>query len=88
LLEDALHGGSQSLTLGVTDLNLLQLVELDDGRSQVHNVLAPLREGVESDEQGIGGDFPLVLDLCLVVEVLFLESGTDIEGNSELVVSS
>jgi hypothetical protein len=65
----------------------LELGELDDSAGKVHDVLASLREGVKSDEESICGDFPLSLCLLLVLKVGILELGTDIKGNSELVVS-
>jgi hypothetical protein len=65
----------------------LELGELHDCAGKVHDVLASLREGVESDKEGICGDFPLSLCLLLVLKVGILELGTDIKGNSELVVS-
>jgi hypothetical protein len=65
----------------------LELGELDDSAGKVHDVLASLREGVKSDKESICGDFPLSLCLLLVLKVGVLELGTDIEGDSELVVS-
>jgi len=76
------HGG----TLGVTDLDLAQFFELLDGTSQVHDVHAALGECVETHEESIGGDLPLVLGLGLVVEVGVLELGADVEGKSEFAV--
>jgi hypothetical protein len=74
------------LTLGVSDLNLLELVELHDGAGQVHDVLASLAEGVEADEESVGGDLPLVLALGLVVEVGFLEASADLDAGGEALV--
>lgn len=53
----------------------------------MHDVLASLREGVQSHEESIGGDLPLVLGLCLVLKVGILELGADIKGQSELIMS-
>jgi hypothetical protein len=75
------------LSFGVTNLNLLQLVELLDGAGQVHDVLASLREGIESNKESVGGDLPLVLALGLVVEVSLLEASTDLDAESEAVMS-
>lgn len=72
--------GSQLLSLGVTDFNLLELVELDDGAGQMHDILASFREGIKSHEQSIGCDFPLILSLCFVFEVGILELWADIKG--------
>jgi len=61
LLEDPGNGLGHSLSLCVSDLNLLELVELHDSACQVHDVLAPLGEGIKSDKERVSGDFPLVL---------------------------
>lgn len=45
---------SHGLSLGVTDLNLLELTELVDSTSKVHNVLAALSKSIEADEKSIG----------------------------------
>ena len=42
LFEDLLDCLREGLTLGVTNFNLLEGRELDDGRSKVHDVLASL----------------------------------------------
>ena len=52
----------------------------------MHDVLASLREAIESHEEGVGGDLPLVLGLLLVLVVGILELGADVEGKGELVV--
>jgi hypothetical protein len=44
LFVDLNDGSRKGLTLGVTNLNLLELLELHDGVGQVHNVLASLLE--------------------------------------------
>jgi hypothetical protein len=44
LFVDLDDGSRKGLTLGVTNLNLLELLELHDGVGQVHNVLASLLE--------------------------------------------
>jgi hypothetical protein len=53
----------------------------------VHDVLASLGEGVEADEESVGGDLPLVLALGLVVEVSLLEASTDLDAESQAVMS-
>mmetsp|Transcript_20734 Transcript_20734/g.31851 ORF Transcript_20734/g.31851 Transcript_20734/m.31851 type:complete len:572 (-) Transcript_20734:732-2447(-) len=82
-LED---GSREGLTLGVTDVDLLQLRELHNRAGQVHDVLAALREGVQAHEQSVGGDLPLVLGLGLVLEVGVLELGAHVESQHQLVV--
>jgi hypothetical protein len=77
------------LALSVTDFNLLKLVELDDGRGEVHDILASLLEGVKAHKEGICSDFPLVgtLGLAFVLKVCLLELSAGIEGSGKLVVS-
>lgn len=87
LTEDSHDGGGHSLTLGVTDFNLLELAKLIDGTSEVHDVLASLGEGIKADKERVGGDLPLVLGLGLVVEVGFLKLGANVESKGELLVS-
>jgi hypothetical protein len=87
LVEDIHNGAGHGLTLGVTNFNLSELVKLLDGTGKVHDVLASLREGVEADEQSVGGDFPLVLALSLVIEVGFLEFSANIDALFEASVS-
>jgi len=55
----------------------------------VHDVLASLLEGVETYEQGIGSDLPLVcpLSLAFVLEIGVLEFGTGLKGQCQLIVS-
>jgi hypothetical protein len=76
------HGG----TLGVTNFDLAELLELLDGASQVHDVHAAFREGVKTNEESVGGDLPLVLRLGLVVEVGVLELGADLKSKGKLAV--
>lgn len=52
----------------------------------MHDVLAPLGEGVQSHEESIGGDFPLVLSLGFVFKVSVFELGADVQGEDELVM--
>jgi hypothetical protein len=85
-LLNGLNVGGHLLSFGVTDLDLLQLVELLDGTSQVHDVLASLGEGVETDKESVGGDFPLVLALGLVVEVSLLEASANLDAELEAAV--
>ena len=84
---NGLDAGGHLLSFGVTNLDLLQFVELLDGTSQVHDILASLGEGVEADKESVGGDFPLVLALSLVVEVSFLETSTHLDAELEASVS-
>lgn len=53
----------------------------------MHNVLAPLGEGVQSHEESVGGDFPLVLSLGFVFKVSIFEFGAHVQGEDELVMS-
>lgn len=52
----------------------------------MHDVLASLKEAIKSHEQSVGGDFPLVLGLSLVVKVGIFELVADINGKVEFVV--
>ena len=83
LLEDLLNCGSEGLTLGVTDVNFLEGRELDDSGGKVHDVLASLGEGVEADEESVGGDLPLVLGLSFVLKVGILELVADVNASLE-----
>jgi hypothetical protein len=42
LLKDSVDTGSKSFTFGVTDFNLVDAFELDDGLDEMDNVLASL----------------------------------------------
>jgi hypothetical protein len=46
----------------------------------VHDILAPLLEGVQSDEKSVLGNFPLASDLSLVLMVGLLELGTSVKS--------
>ena len=67
----------------------MELVELDNGACEVHNILASLLERVESHEESVCRDLPLVgaLGLALVLEVGVLELGAGLKSESQLVVS-
>jgi hypothetical protein len=78
---------SHGLSFGVTDFDLLEFVELHDGSSQVHDVLASLTEGIESYKESIGGDLPLVLALGLVIKVSLLEASAYLNTSSKASVS-
>lgn len=80
LIQDVHNRTGHGLALSVTDFNLSKLVELLDSAGKVHNVLTSLREGVKADKKGVSGNFPLVLALCLVIEVGLLEFGANIDA--------
>ncbi len=48
-------------TLGASNLDALQLVELDAGRHHVHHVVAALHEGVQAREQRAVLELPRVV---------------------------
>ncbi len=75
------------LSFGVTNLNSLELVELDDGLSQLHNVLASLDEGVEADEESTGSDLPGIGGLSLGVVIGLLKLGAELHAQRQFVVS-
>jgi hypothetical protein len=77
---------SKSSTFGVSDFDLIELFELQNGVCKMHDVLASLKEAIESDEQSIGGDFPLILGLSLVVKVGIFEFVANINGKSKVFV--
>jgi len=52
----------------------------------VHDILAPLGERVQSHEESVGGDFPLVLSLGFVFKVSVFELGAYVQGEDELVM--
>jgi len=70
---DLHDSSSHGLALGVTDFDLLQLVELLNCASQVHDVLAAFTESIKADKQSVGRDFPLVLRLSFVLKVGIFE---------------
>ena len=86
-LEDGLDVSGHDLALGVADLDLLKLIELGDCSGQVHDVLATFSKGVQTHEERVGRDLPLVLGLALVIEVGVFESGADFETHRQLRVS-
>ena len=86
LVVDLHHSGGKDSTLSVTDLNLLEALELEEGARQVEHVLAALLEAVEADEQSVLSDFPLATDLGLVLMVALLELGTSVKSNEEFRV--
>jgi hypothetical protein len=75
LIKDLHNRCSELLALGITDFDLLELVELNDGAGKVHNILAALLERVEAHEEGICCNLPLVstLGLTLVFKVGILK---------------
>jgi len=52
----------------------------------VLDVLAALRERVESHKQSVGSDLPLILGLSLVLKVSILEFGADVESKNKLLM--
>jgi hypothetical protein len=78
---------SKSSTFGVSDLDLVKLLELQNGVCKMHDVLASLKEAIKSDEQSVGGDLPLVLGLSLVVKVGIFEFVANFDSKSEVSVS-
>jgi hypothetical protein len=52
--ENLHNRGSHIFTFGVTNFNLLQLVELLNGASQVHDVVTAFAEGIKSNKQSVG----------------------------------
>jgi len=77
---------SKSSSFGVSNFDLIELFELQNGVCKMHDVLASLKEAIESDEQSIGGDFPLILRLSLVVKVGIFEFVANINGKSKVFV--
>jgi hypothetical protein len=86
LIIDLVHTGGKGLTFCVTNENIRELVELQDGAGQVHDVLASLQERIESHKQSVSRDFPLVLGLSLVVKVGVFELEADIKSKREFAV--
>jgi len=77
---------SKSSTFGVSDLNVSELLELLDGVCKMHDVLASFKEAIESNEQSIGCDFPLVFGLGLIVKVSIFEFIANINDKGEFLV--
>lgn len=76
--EDLLQSFSQGFTLGTSEFNLSQLVELHDGVSQMQNVVASFKEGIQSHKQSIGGQLPSVLSFGFILEISIFELSTHI----------
>ena len=74
LVEYLNNSSTQGLTFGVTDINFSKSCELNNGRSEVHYVLASFREGIKSYEEGTCCDFPLALRLDFVFKINIFES--------------
>jgi hypothetical protein len=53
----------------------------------MHDVLASLKEAIESNKQSVCGDFPLVLGLGLVVKVGIFEFVANINSERKFLVS-
>lgn len=78
---------SQSVTFGVTNFNFLDLTKLNDGASEVLDVLTSLKEGVKSNKESISSNLPLILALSFVLEVGILEFVTDVNAQRKFAVS-
>jgi hypothetical protein len=52
----------------------------------MHDVLASLKEAIESDKQSVCCDFPLVLRLSLVVKVSIFEFVADINSKTKVII--
>jgi hypothetical protein len=83
LHKNLLKSFSKGFSLGASELDLGQLVELHNGVGQMEDVVATFEERVESYEQGVGGEFPGVLGLGLVLEIGIFELGADVDGGGE-----
>lgn len=81
--EDLLQSFSQGFTLGTSEFNLSQLVELHDGVGQMQNVVTSFKEGIQSHKQGIGGQLPGVLSFGLILEIGIFELSAHINGGGQ-----
>ena len=86
LIEHGHDVGCHSFAARVANLNFLKLVELRNSASQVQDVLTSLREGVETNEERVGADLPLIFRALFVLKVCILELGAHIQSLSELCV--
>ena len=86
LIEDFKDSCGKLFTLGVTNFNFLEFVELNDCAGKMHNILTSLGEGIKPDKESIGCNFPGVLSFCLILEVGILELRADIKSKGKLVV--
>jgi len=59
---------------------------LNNGAGKMHNVLAPLRERVQSYEKSVSSNFPLILRDLLILEIAHLELSAYIESLSKLII--
>jgi hypothetical protein len=80
LLENLHDWSGKLFSLSVTDFNLLKLVELNNGASEVHDILASFLERIKSHKKSIGCDFPLVASFCLsfILKVGILKLGASL----------
>jgi len=53
----------------------------------MHDILASFKEAIESNEQSVGCDFPLVFGLGLIVKVSILEFVANINDKGEFLMS-
>mmetsp|Transcript_9277 Transcript_9277/g.10102 ORF Transcript_9277/g.10102 Transcript_9277/m.10102 type:complete len:229 (+) Transcript_9277:1035-1721(+) len=51
------------------------------------NILTTFREGIQTDEQGIGGDGPGIVGLGFIVKVGLFELGANVEGQTQFIAS-
>ena len=84
-LKDLLDGLRECLSLGSSDLDVIELVELDDGLGEMKDIVAPLEEVIEAHEQRVRCQLPGALRFCLVEEVGVLELCADIDGGLQLI---
>jgi hypothetical protein len=63
----------KSFSLGSTEFDSFEFVELHDGCGEVQDIMASFAVGVQSGEQGIEGQLPFAFRLIFVLEVVLLE---------------
>ncbi len=83
LFRDLFESLSQSFTLCATELDSFEFVELHDCGGQVKNIVASFRVSIKSGEQSVECQFPFSFGLVLVLKVVLLELGADIDGGFE-----
>jgi hypothetical protein len=83
LFRNLFESFSESFTLCATKFNSFEFIELHDCGGQVKNIVASFRVSIKSGEKCVECQFPLSFGLVLVLKVVLLELGADIDGSFE-----
>lgn len=78
----------EMIALGISNFNLIKCSELGDSVGEMRDVLTSLLERVQSNEESICGDLPLVFGLLLVFIVAHFELPANLKGLLKLFFSN